>query len=206
MYVYKQEKARQAQDMPALTPPVQLKSLLNSFKSSLARPSAPPVQRVVKVGQKTYNSDNSNDLCEAYAKYLGKAPWDIPDLLAEWLTKMAESDTHYTYSNWSGLSGALIPTNGNFLNLSGAAAVHVLAGSRKRIQMTGNRHNDYAAAATSAYPASYPGYTWHHVEGMTTSGGKYYCDMALVESSYHDKISHQGAVWQYEQATRTKYS
>lgn len=71
------------------------------------------------------------------------------------------------------------------------------------IIMTGNRGQDAAAADAElarqlGYRPFYGGYTWHHMENIRQVGGRWQCQMCLVESGYHRRHPHKGGVYLYE--------
>lgn len=68
-----------------------------------------------------------------------------------------------------------------------------------RIEMTGNRSSDFAAANKKAgFTNGTPdGYTWHHSENIRTSGGKTTGEMQLVRTDVHDAVPHSGGCQRY---------
>lgn len=79
------------------------------------------------------------------------------------------------------------------------------------ITMTGSRRNDAAAADAEltrlmGFQPDYDGYTWHHKEDIRKEGGRWRCNMYLVESGYHRRHPHKGGVYVYEFQTGRKYS
>lgn len=80
-----------------------------------------------------------------------------------------------------------------------------------QIVMTGSRTSD-AAAADRELARRHGGlpdhdeYTWHHKEGIIRRGGRWLCDMYLVESGYHRRHPHKGGVTEYEFQMSTKYT
>lgn len=79
------------------------------------------------------------------------------------------------------------------------------------ITMTGNRRRDAEAADEElrillGEVPDYDGYTWHHKEDIQKQGGRWRCNMYLVESGYHRRHPHKGGVYVYEFQTGLKYS
>lgn len=71
------------------------------------------------------------------------------------------------------------------------------------ITMTGNRRSDAEAADAElerqlGYQPNHDGYTWHHEENIRQRGGRWECQMYLVDSGYHRRHPHKGGVYMYE--------
>ena len=50
------------------------------------------------------------------------------------------------------------------------------------------------------------GYTWHHKEDIERVGGRWKCNMYLVESGFHRRHPHRGGVYMYEYYTGRSYT
>ncbi len=79
------------------------------------------------------------------------------------------------------------------------------------IIMSGNRGKDATAADEElrrqmGYLPDHDGYTWHHKEDIWQQGGRWKCNMYLVESGYHRRHPHKGGVYMYELNTGRDYT
>lgn len=141
---------------------------------------------------------NRGEYAEAYATHFKIKPWQIPDLIwnyivfADQQNLVFNSYQQFVNQVWVGANGFL-PLTPNY----------VIANSRNTINMTGNRAQD-RMAANNVFPNN-AGWDWHHIEGITFQNPNWKCDMILVNPAHHTQ-RHIGAVHQWEQTTGGRYT
>lgn len=166
----------------------------NRTKTSIPQKN-PCTQLQIKMHGKSYNQ---GEFAEAYAKHFNIKPWDIPDLIWNYI-EFADR-RNLTFNSYQQVVNQVLVGANNFLPLT---PIYVIANSRNTINMTGNRAQD-KMAANNFYPNNI-GWDWHHIEGITFQYPNWKCDMILVNPVHHSQW-HIGAVHQWEQVIGIKYT
>lgn len=157
------------------------------------------VQLQITMHGHVYNQLNGDGgFAEAYANYFHIDPWNIPDLI--WNYIEYANQNNLAFNSYNQLVSQVFVGANNFLPLT---PIYVDANSRNTINMTGNRQNDKAAA--NLVYTNNVGWIWHHIEGITYQHPNWRCDMILVEPHHHAQ-QHNGAVQQWELATGGHYT
>lgn len=132
------------------------------------------------------------------------------ETLSQILDMLMESEEEFTFDNARDLQRYIQRDYiGNIhLNLDVAP---VFPGTPVSIIMQGNRTADFQVAdekleARLGHLPNHDGYTWHHKEGIVQRGGRWECDMYLVESNYHRRHPHKGGVFEYTLYTGRAYT
>lgn len=146
---------------------------------------------------------------EIYELFICRGKYSIDEKIAAFIDGLISDDIEHEYSGVTQFKRrvyeALSGTRPHLL----IADVHPDYVGPYQIAMTGNRTMDYAAAnalAKTKYGRTPDHFTWHHAEGIKKIGGRYYCNMYLIRSSYHNTVRHSGGVKEYEIKTGTKYN
>lgn len=134
------------------------------------------------------------------------------DDIAELLDALIESEEKFTFRDAKDLRSYInkVYSDDKYLNLDHAP---ILPGTPVTIIMQGSRSADAKEADRKLaekmgwkFPRDHDGYTWHHKEDIAMQGGRWKCNMYLVESGYHRRHPHKGGVYIYEMNTGIAYS
>lgn len=127
-----------------------------------------------------------------------------PEYVNEMIDWYIEQEKAYTFTSSNSMIRMIAGLNGSYLVIQ---QVHPTHSGPYRIVMSGSRTSDYCRANAIAGLSNTPaGYTWHHREGITGTGANIQCNMFLIDTSYHSRVRHKGAVHEYELRTHTSYT
>lgn len=146
---------------------------------------------------------------EIYEMFYLKDEYSIDEKTARFIDGLISDEFEHRYSGKTQFKHRVIEAMSGKLPHLPITNVHPNYGGPYRIEMTGSRAGDFAAAnalANTKDRKTPDYYTWHHAEKIKRIGRRYYCDMYLILSSYHGSIKHSGGVKEYEILTGNKYT
>ena len=132
--------------------------------------------------------------------------------LAGLLDLVIESEDHFVFDNAEELDGWIRRNyvDNIYLNLDlapvfdGTPVAIIMQGSRRADAEEADR--ELAQKLKQETAPFHDGYTWHHKEDIERVGGRWKCNMYLVESGFHMRHPHRGGVYMYEYYTGRSYT
>jgi len=141
---------------------------------------------------------------EVLEQWFGKPHWEWDDKIADIIeVYLDESEGKtYTFPTVNAFIQSIIPKGVHLL----IQQTHPSHGGPYTIKMTGSRAKDFEASNAQAKLSHTPyGYTWHHKERIVKKSTGIYCKMYLLETVYHRRWPHKGAVYEYVMYTGSAY-